>query len=208
MLLVHGFMANRGSLHLLKGRLAARGYEVFSFDLGRLNFGDLRLCAEGIAEKVQTLRQQTGVAHVDYVGHSMGGLAGLYGTKLFPEAMAVRKLVLLGSPVRGSWAAALGLVSVPLGPASKQLLPGSAFLKDLHARPLPPGVEITSIAGERDRLATLDRSLLEGVRHVTLPTTHSGLLVDPRVVDTLDGILGAKFDRERGPGLVEDGEPQ
>ena len=43
----------------------------------------------------------------------------------------------------------------------------------------------------RDYLAPLSSTVLEGVRHVALPTGHSGLLVDAAVADVLDELLRA-----------------
>jgi hypothetical protein len=101
----------------------------------------------------------------------------------------VRKLVLLGSPVSGTWSAVLGLVTAPLGRASLQLLPGSSLLRELRDSPLPPKVQVVTVAGARDFLVPDDVARLPGARHITLPTTHSGLLVDPMVADTIDDLL-------------------
>jgi hypothetical protein len=101
----------------------------------------------------------------------------------------VRKLILLGTPASGTWSALLGLVTAPLGRASLQLLPSSPFLRELKETPLPPGVEVVSVGGERDYFAPLASTVLEGVRHVALPTGHSGLLVDATVADALADLL-------------------
>src|SRR5947209_3405899 len=81
-LLIHGYLATRGSLHLLEERLARRGHVVMSYRLGALfNLGDIRNSAGLIARKVESIVAQTGVTRVDIVGHSMGGLVGLYYVK-------------------------------------------------------------------------------------------------------------------------------
>ena len=76
----------------------------------------------------------------------------------------VRRLVLMGTPTRGTWSALLGLVTAPLGLASLQLLPGSPFLRELAEAPLPAGAEVISIGAERDWLAPVASTALEGVR--------------------------------------------
>jgi triacylglycerol lipase len=191
-LLVHGYFATRGSLHLLEERLHARGHVVLSYKLGGImNFGSIRQSAGLIARKVEALVAQTSIEEVDIVGHSMGGLVGLYYLKRLGGRHRVRKLILLGTPVTGSVAALLGLVTAPLGAASLELLPQSSLLRELHESPMPPGVEVVSIAGERDYLAPASRTLLEGVRHVSLPTCHSGLLVDAPVAELVDELLCA-----------------
>ena len=134
---------------------------------------------------------QTGVPRVDIVGHSMGGLVGLYYLKRLGGRHRVRRLVLLGTPARGTWSALLGLFTAPIGLASLQLLPGSQFLRDLADTPIPDGIEVTSIGAERDWLAPVDSTVLAGVRHLSVPTGHSGLLVEEDVADVVAQILQA-----------------
>lgn len=188
-LLIHGYLANRGSVHLLEKRLHDRGHVVISYRIGGLNLGDIRDAAGLIARKVESLVAQTSVRRVDVIGHSMGGLVGLYYLKRLGGRHRIRKLILLGTPATGTWSALLGLVTAPLGKASLQLLPGNAFLKELHEAPMPPGVQVVSVAGERDFFAPVRTTVLEGVRHVSVPTGHSGLLVDEEVVAHLDALL-------------------
>src|SRR5262245_45005491 len=138
-LVLHGYLATRGSVHLLERRLRARGHVVMSYRLGLVHLGDIRDSAGLIARKIESLIAQTGVDRVDIVAHSMGGLVALYYVKRLGGRHRVRRLVMLGTPVQGTWSAVLGLLTVPLGRASVQLLPGSAFLKELAELPLPPG---------------------------------------------------------------------
>jgi pimeloyl-ACP methyl ester carboxylesterase len=190
-LLIHGYLATRGSLHLLEKRLRDHRHLIFSYRLPRLNVGDIRESAALIARKVESLVAQTGVPSVDIVGHSMGGLVGLYYVKRLGGQRRVRKLVMLGTPAGGTWSALLGLVTAPFGMASLQLLPSSPFLRELKECPLPEGVDVVSVGGERDYFAPLSSTVLDGVRHVALPTSHSGMLVDAAVADTLVEILRA-----------------
>src|SRR4051812_1697049 len=70
-LVIHGYLATRGSLHLLERQLARRGHVVLSYPLGALlNLGDIRDSAGLIARKVESIVAQTGVTRVDIVGHS------------------------------------------------------------------------------------------------------------------------------------------
>jgi len=131
-LLIHGYLATRGSLHLLERHLADRGHIVISYPLGfPVNLGDIRDSAGLIARKVESIVAQTGVTEIDVVGHSLGGLVGLYYLKRLGGRHRIRRLILLGSPTQGTWSALLGLVTAPLGRASLQLLPGSPFLREL-----------------------------------------------------------------------------
>lgn len=206
-LLIHGYLATRGSLHLLEEQLARRGHVVMSFRFGPINLGDIRRSAEHIAQKIESIVAQTGVARVDVVGHSMGGLVGLYYVKRLEGQRRVRRLVLLGTPARGTWSALLGLVTAPLGLASLQLLPGSPFLRELAETQLPPGVDVVSIGALRDWMAPLASTVLEGVRHIALPTGHSGLLVDAEVADLVASLLRESPSGDAAAATV-DGSPR
>jgi len=189
-LLIHGYLATRGSLHLLERHLADRGHIVISYPLGfPVNLGDIRDSAGLIARKVESIVAQTGVTEIDVVGHSLGGLVGLYYLKRLGGRHRVRRLIMLGTPAQGTWSALLGLVTAPLGRASLQLLPGSPFLRELGEIPLPRGAEVISIGAMRDWMAPLSTTVLVGVRHIALPTGHSGLLVDGEVAKVVADLL-------------------
>jgi pimeloyl-ACP methyl ester carboxylesterase len=188
-LLIHGYLATRGSLHLLEGQLVRRGHVVMSYPLGPINLRDIRDSAGLIARKVESVVAQTGVERIDIVGHSMGGLVGLYYLKRLGGRHRVRRLILLGTPAQGTWSALLGLITAPLGAASLQLLPGSPFLRELGEGPIPAGAQVISIGAERDWLAPLPSTMLSGVRHLALPTGHSGLLVEAEVAEVIDRLL-------------------
>jgi pimeloyl-ACP methyl ester carboxylesterase len=200
-LLIHGYLATRGSLHLLERQLVDRGHIVISYPLGTVNWGDIRDSAGLIARKVESIVAQTEVKKIDVVGHSMGGLVGLYYLKRLGGRHRVRRLIMLGTPTHGTWSALFGLITAPLGLASLQLLPGSPFLRELAEMPLPKGAEVVSIGAVRDWLAPLSTTILDGVRHITLATDHSGLLVDAEVAEVVAGLLAADpaADKARGP---------
>ncbi len=205
-LLIHGYLATRGSLHLLERQLVDRGHIVISYPLGTVNWGDIRDSAGLIARKVESIVAQTGVTRIDVVGHSLGGLVGLYYLKRLGGRHRVRRLIMLGTPTQGTWSAIFGLVTVPLGLASLQLLPGSPFLRELADMPLPKGAEVVSIGANRDWLAPLSTTILDGVRHITLPTDHSGLLVDAEVAEVVAGLLtGNPLDESASHGAHEAG---
>jgi len=103
----------------------------------------------------------------------------------------VRRLVLMGTPARGTWSALLGLLTAPLGKGGRQLLPGSEFLQELDRTPLPPGPEVVALSGDRDWLAPPRTTRIKGARRVAVPTGHSGFLVDEAVAETVAAILAA-----------------
>ncbi|MBC8134091.1 MAG: alpha/beta fold hydrolase [Deltaproteobacteria bacterium] len=202
-LLLHGYLATRGSVHLLEERLTAFGHVVMTYRLGPVHLGDIRDSAGFIARKVESLVSQTGVEKVDVVAHSMGGLVALDYLKRLQGHRRVRRLVLLGTPILGTWTALLGIATAPLGRAALQLLPGSSFLRDLGRMPIPAGPEVIAISGDRDWLAPPHTTVFEGVRCLALATGHSGLLVDESVARTISDILAAAPSAKPVDGLFD-----
>jgi triacylglycerol lipase len=190
-LLIHGYLATRGSLHLLEKRWSQMGHLVLSHRLGLVHAGDICESAALIAAKIESIAARTQLHRIDIVGHSMGGLVGLYYVKRLGGRRRVRRLVMLGAPAAGTWSALLGVAFAPLGPAGRQLLPDSAFLRDLDEGSLPDGVEIVSVAGDRDLLAPPSTTRVRGVRNICLPTNPAGLLVDAQVAQVVGEILAA-----------------
>src|SRR5262245_50640606 len=162
-LIIHGFLGTRGSMYPLERRLNADGICVFSFNLGTFNTRDIRSSAFLIHRKIEAILAQTSVKRIDILGHSMGGLIGLYYVKKLGGADKVRKLIMMGTPLRGTWAAAAGIATMGLFSASSwQLLPRSDFLRELSTGPLPPNVEYYTVAAARDWVCPLDSTHLEG----------------------------------------------
>jgi triacylglycerol lipase len=195
-LLIHGYLATRGSLHLLDRHLTRLGHVVVSHPLGLVHNADIRESAARIAAKVEALAAQTDLHQLDIVGHSMGGLVALYYLKRLGGRRRIRRLVMLGTPIAGTWSALAGMVLAPLSPAALQLLPDSAFLQDLEQGPLPQGVEVYSLSGRNDWLAPPKRTRLVGVHHMSLPTNHAGLLVDADVAQVVSDLLDGQLPSE------------
>jgi triacylglycerol esterase/lipase EstA (alpha/beta hydrolase family) len=181
-LLLHGFLGTRGSMFMLEHRLSRDGICVFSFNLGSFNTRDIRASAFLIHRKIESVLSQTPVTKVDIVGHSMGGLIGLYYVKKLGGHEKVRKLIMMGTPQRGTWTALAGIATVGAWSASSwQLLPGSRFLEELHQGPLPSGVEYYSIAAQRDWVCPPSTTDLPGATALTVPLGHSSLVVSAEV---------------------------
>jgi triacylglycerol esterase/lipase EstA (alpha/beta hydrolase family) len=113
-LMIHGFLGTRGSMYLLERRLVEDGFVVVSFNLGTLNVRDIRRSAFLIHRKIERILAQTPSQRIDIIGHSMGGLIGLYYVKKLGGHARVRKLIMMGTPIRGTWAALAGVVTLGL----------------------------------------------------------------------------------------------
>jgi pimeloyl-ACP methyl ester carboxylesterase len=181
-LLLHGYLGTRGSMYILERRLNDDGICVVSFNLGSLNVRDIRTSAFLIHRKIESVLAQTPVKKIDIVGHSMGGLIGLYYVKKLGGHEKVRKLIMMGTPMKGTWAALLGVATVGLISASAwQLLPGSRFLKELSSGPLPRTVQYYTIAAQRDWVCPPECTPLEGAESMTVPLGHSSLVMSEDV---------------------------
>jgi triacylglycerol lipase len=189
-LIIHGFLGTRGSMYMLERRLVQDGFVCVSFNLGTLNVRDIRRSAFLIHRKIERILAQTPSQKIDIIGHSMGGLIGLYYVKKLGGHARVRKLIMMGTPVRGTWAALAGVATLGLWSTSSwQLLPRSRFLDELAQGPIPPGVEVHTIAAARDWVVPLATTRLTGATASTVPLGHSSLVVSEevyrRVVHTL-----------------------
>jgi pimeloyl-ACP methyl ester carboxylesterase len=189
-LLIHGFLGTRGSMYMLERRLVDDGFVVVSFNIGTLNVRDIRRSAFLIHRKIERILAQTPSQKIDILGHSMGGLIGLYYIKKLGGHARVRKLIMMGTPVRGTWSALAGVVTLGLWSTSSwQLLPRSRFLDELAQGSLPPAVEVSTIAAARDWVVPLSTTRIQGASAVTVPLGHSSLVVSEevyrRVVNTL-----------------------
>lgn len=205
-LLLHGFLGTRGALFLLEQRLLSDGFTVFSINLGTLNVADIRRSAYRIhLEVARILEAADGrIEKIDIVGHSMGGLIGLYYAQSMGGHSRVRKLVTLGTPWHGTWAALAGAAS-PLGllsPSTWQMLPGSDFLTRLDEGKVPLYVELASIAGRDDLLCPPTTARRNDCANYVLPLSHGGLTVSMESHRVIRRILSRPHKPGRDAGYV------
>lgn len=189
-LLIHGFLGTRGSMYQLERRLLDDGFVVVSFNIGAFNVRDIRRSAFMIHRKIERILAQTPSQKIDILGHSMGGLIGLYYVKKLGGSARVRKLVLMGTPVRGTWIALAGVATLGLWSTSSwQLIPRSRFLDELAQGPLPTATEVHTIAAARDWVVPIETTRLAGANATTVPLGHSSLVVSEDVYKRLVALL-------------------
>ena len=191
-------------MYPLERRLVEDGLCVFSFNLGALNARDIRASAFQIHRKIESILSQTSVKKIDIVGHSMGGLIGLYYVKKLGGPHRVRKLVMMGTPANGTWVALLGIFTLGLWSSSSwQLLPRSSFLDELNQGPVPAEIELHTLAAARDWVCPLPSTRVRGAQATTVPRGHSSLVVSGEVYKRLINILrddAGSSDPEPGSG--------
>jgi triacylglycerol lipase len=186
-ILLQGFMGTRGVLKPLEDFLRANDRDVISLDLGFFNIGDIRKSSQLLSYKIERIVDRFYEKHsfekIDIIGHSMGGLIGLYYVKRLGGHRLVRNLITLGAPFSGTWTSLLGIF--PFGLVAKgvwQMMPGSTFLKNLQADPLEAHETKTiSIAAKYDTICPPKTCHLKGAVNHVIPVGHASLLMDDRV---------------------------
>lgn len=167
-LLVHGFLCNRGLWNPWLRRLRAAGVPCVAVDLHPV-FGRIEQYAAIVDAGVQRLRDATGEAPL-VVAHSMGGLA--VREWLAQGGGGIHALITVGTPHRGTW-----LARFAYSPNARQMRLRGDWLHGLARREAPADTRVPTICfyGHCDNIvfpastATLpgaDNRHLRGVAHV------------------------------------------
>jgi triacylglycerol lipase len=104
--LVHGFVCNRGFWNRWAPRLREHGVPFVAVNLEPV-FGTISDYAPIVEQAVRQLEQATGRAPV-VVGHSMGGLAIRAWLVATGASQRVHRVITIGSPHKGTWLGRFG----------------------------------------------------------------------------------------------------
>jgi triacylglycerol esterase/lipase EstA (alpha/beta hydrolase family) len=170
-LLVHGYLCNRGLWWSFKRWLAAQGRVAYTLDLEPV-LGDIDRYADVLDGRIEQITKATGVARVTLIAGSMGGLAArAYLRRFGPQRVA--RVITLASPHSGSRHAWLAL-----GINGRQMRPESEWLQRLarfeDGRLPVPFVCIYSwhddmvSPADSGRLAGAQNIALAGVGHLSM----------------------------------------
>ena len=145
---------------------------------------------------------EQGPGPVDLVGHSLGGLLAMEAVRRVSPG-AVRRVVLLAAPVRGS-ASARRLISVSPGGRRAVGESTEALVRGVDLT-VPSGVEVGMIAGSgavgmgrllgamrgiHDGTVELEETRFDGLAdHLLLPVTHTGMLFSAEVAEAAADFL-------------------
>jgi triacylglycerol lipase len=197
--LVPGWGDNAPDLQPLVLRLMEAGWPQSR--ISALTFQDAvgsnRDHAAEVSQAVETLRSLTGADRVDVVAHSMGGLAVRYYLQFKDGHEAVRRVVFLGTPHRGTVAAMLAW-----GDGGREMVPGSDFLSRLNDEGgIPAGVETLAIRTPVDlRVIPGSSAMLPGARNLEICCpTHPGLVDDEDTARAVVQFLRAELDQLIAP---------
>lgn len=187
-LLVHGMGGRPGNFVLLRARLAWAGRKrVYSVSLaGAHSVDDMAARVRDKVAAVAAINALPDGARIDVVAHSLGGIVARVAVEDPGTARRVRRVVTLGTPHAGTWAARFAGT-----PNAVQLRPGSPLLERLERAASP--VELVSILGGADVLVTpLESAALPGSRVIRLDGhTHYTLLATPAALDAVVSALDA-----------------
>jgi triacylglycerol lipase len=181
LILVHGFVCNRGLWNPWWPRLRAQGVNCLALNLEPV-FGSIDHYAQRIEDAVQRLTVATGRPPL-LVAHSMGGLAVRAWLRDFDGDERVHGVVTVGTPHHGTWLARFGLAA-----NAQQMRWQSRWLSDL-ARTEPPQRyrRFTCFYGHCDNIVfPTSTATLPGAdnRHLR-GHAHVHLLQHPTVLDTV-----------------------
>ena len=204
-LLIHGFLGTRGVMLPIENRLKRLGFPVFSIHLGALNIFDIRESAKKIAVSVSDIAERHKLSRIDVIGHSMGGLIGLYYVKRLEGHRHTRKMISIGTPYRGTYAAIAGVVLFgAFSKSSWQLMKHSPFVGELGEGELPEGTRCYSIMAKNDELCWPEDCALAGGRNYMVSGGHSTLVNGEETFSYIKDILE---DRDPLPVRTPDDGP-
>lgn len=183
-IIVPGFLGTSGTVSTLNRRLRDDGIRAYSFHPDNLNVSDTRVTAQALARYVDHVLAECGTERVSLIGHSLGGLIGWHYIKRLGGHAKTKKMITMGTPLKGSWIAPLVGIAAGFGilsPTPWHVLPKSGFFVELHADPLPGEVEFYSISALRDWAVPPEECHLRGVLTMPVPLGHTSLVVDRTV---------------------------
>ena len=156
--LLHGWFTRTLAYGLLKKRLENLGYTVYMPDFG---------WHLGKVEQLEQYLAENKIKKFIFIGHSFGGLIGLYYYKRHPQQ--IKKFITLGTPYYGTPFAYVCSFSG----GGRQMWPHSAFLKKLHQS----NVKGTyAILGRYDEFVPGQSAKLKGATHLSVRSGYTWLL--------------------------------
>lgn len=146
-LLVHGYAGTEHMWQPLRAALATAGFDhVIALRYNTFR-SDIRSVANWLVEQAERTMGACGTLSVHLVGHSMGGLVVRAAVQSRGLGDRARTVVTLATPHQGTPLARF----VP-GPGARQMQPGSAFLRELAAGPVPDATRWVDIEAAADRV--------------------------------------------------------
>jgi pimeloyl-ACP methyl ester carboxylesterase len=176
-LLLHGYAMGRANFLLLANRMALAGLgPIIGFEYWTL--GGVARPSAALGEFVEEVCARLGVAQVDLVGHSLGGMIARHYVSAGGGAPRVAHLVTIGSPHGGTPFSRFGL-----GRTAAEMRVGSSMLDELRTQPVPANLPVTAIWSRADGLvSSRGQAYLPGAEMVEVEGLgHLAMLASRRV---------------------------
>lgn len=200
--LVHGFVCNRGLWNPLMARLRAQGVPFVAVNLEPV-FGSIDHYADIVEAGVRRIEAATGLAPV-LVAHSMGGLAVRAWMDKHQGDARVHRALTIGTPHRGTYLGRFGFA-----PNTRQMRLSSDWQRGLASREPPERFHrFTCFYGHCDNIvfpastATLpgaDNRHIAGIAHVHMAHHDEVFNEVLRWVGSADTAPGASARRDAAP---------
>ena len=183
--------------------LRARGFDVTVFVPEDRGVHDINGYAAALGRTVEAVKERTGAARVDLVGHSEGGVTARRYVQAAGGTDHVHTLIALGSPQQGTEGGLLSHVLRVTGAESwsracRQMVAGSSFLEEMNGGdPTPGDVRYVTIGTRLDGVVQpVARAAIPGAENVVLQEVcperlvgHFGLLQDAWVQQAVASVL-------------------
>ncbi len=205
--LVHGLWMTGFEFLLLRRRLEGR----HGFVTRRFNYQSVRREISHNAARLNQFVASIESSVVHLVGHSLGGLVVLQMLEEYPQQPPGR-VVLLGSPVKGS-AAARGVTNLPLGRIFLGRSQAAGLLSGFRSQgtsdrdigviagqlPVGLGRLVGEVPLPHDGTVSVEETLWPGATdHVALTVSHTTMIFSRQVADQVAAFLEqGKFVHER-----------
>ena len=190
-LIVPGFLGPAFLLAPLAFFLRAHGRRVKVLNTFPA-LGGVEPHARRVAAAVDALLAETGAERVDYVAHSMGGLAARYYIRHLGGASKLRRLVTIATPHRGTMWALLRVTR-----SARDMHPEGPFIAALGEEEEIAGIRCTNIRAGWDQMVWPREAGVWGAhaRDHELPMAeHWAIQVDPRALALVLAALEAPED--------------
>ncbi len=180
-LMIHGYVCNRGYWIPAAQQLIAQGYVTDCVTLEPA-FGNIEKYPALIEARVQALKAQTGAPKVVLVCHSMGGLAARAYLRAYGEA-SIAHVITVGTPHDGTVIAQLGV-----GENTRQMERRSVWRKALALdEPAARYPLFTTIYSRIDNIVAPARTgVLAGAKEIELiDVGHVAMSLAPRCLSVI-----------------------
>lgn len=208
-LLVPGFMAGDSTLNAMSRSLRRAGFRTYRSHI-RSNVRCTVDASVELEARLEAIAIRRG-SRVHVVGHSLGGMLARGLAVRRPDLVA--SIVTLGSPMLAPGAhhllltkgvemlVRLSRAGVP-GLMSADCVSGDCARQgfDESRRPMPPEVGFTAIYSRRDGIVDWRACVDPEAHAIEVRASHSGMAVDPRVIDV---VLGALRWQARAASVLE-----